>query len=145
MIRQNDKGGQVLIIAAERIAGPSAHAGESGALKASGLQVSGLTVNPGFSDEIMDEGQIIGHFSKRGYNIREMFAALTVPFEFEGRAHPRAEAVLECLHVFAKVTLFAMMPNECGLEIEGVQVASRASHKELDDPLGLGWVMKRAV
>ena len=145
MIRQHDKSGQILVFTAERVAGPSTHAGEAGALKAGGLQVGGLTVNPGPSDQVMDEGQVVSHLSERGYNIREMFAALTVPFELEGRTHPRAQPILEGLHMLAKIALFTMMPNECGLEIEGVQVARRASHEELDDPLGLGWMMERAV
>ena len=84
MIGQHDKGRKIFILAAERIAGPSTHAREAWSLKTGGLQVSGLTVNPGFSDEIMDEGQVVSHLSERGYNIREMFAALTVPFELEG-------------------------------------------------------------
>ena len=145
MVGQHYKSGQILVFTAECVAGPSAHAGESGALKASGLQVSGLTVNPGLSDQVMDEGQVVSHLSKRGYNIREMFATLTVPFELEGRTHPRAQPILEGLHVLAKVALFAMMPNECWLEIEGIQMACRSPHEELDDPLGLGRVMKRAV
>ena len=84
MVGQHYKGGQVLILAAERIAGPGTHAGESGALKAGGLQVGGLAVHARLTDEIMDEGQVVGNLSERGYNIREMFAALTVPFELEG-------------------------------------------------------------
>ena len=145
MIRQHDKSGQILVFTAERVAGPSTHAGEAGALKAGGLQVGGLTVNPGFADEIMDESQVVGHSTQWCYNIGEMFAALPVPFEFERRTHPRAEAVLECLHVFSKVTLFAMIPDECGLEIKCIQMTCCPSHEELNDPPGLGWVVERAV
>ena len=93
----------------------------------------------------MNEGQVGGHITQWRYNVGEMFAALTVPFEFEGRSHPWAQAVLESLHVLAKIALFAMMPNERGLEIKRIQMACCTSHKELDDPLGLEWMMERAV
>ena len=145
MVGQHDKGRQIFILAAERVAHPRAHSGKARPLKARRLQVRGLAVHARLADEIMDESQVVGHLPERGYNIREMFTTLTVPFELEGRTHPRAQPILEGLHVFTKVALFAMMPNECGFEIKRIQMACRSTHKELDDPLGLGWVMERAV
>ena len=64
MVRQHDKGRQVVVQAAQPVAHPRADAGETGPLEAGCLQVSRLAVHAGFADDIVDERHVIDALAK---------------------------------------------------------------------------------
>src|SRR5438034_7364746 len=61
MIGQHDKGRQILVLSAKAIADPGAHARKTRELKPSGLKVSGLAMDSGLSDDIVNKCYLIYH------------------------------------------------------------------------------------
>ena len=140
MVRQNDKGWQIVVEAAQSIAYPGTHAGKTWSLKPGGLQVGGLTVNSGFSDHIVNECDVIDTLGQLGDDGCQRFAALTVLGPFPWGLERLAGGTLEQFDRLAWVPFLIVSFDQFRLEIEKVDVAGSAAHEQLDYPFGL-WCM----
>jgi hypothetical protein len=90
-------------------------------------------MDAGFTDHVMDEGEIVDDWAESGDWFAEHFAGLAVGFEVPDRAEPWAETVLEGFDGFAEVARLAVASDEFGFEVEKVEVAGGTGHEELDD------------
>ena len=142
VVWEDDEGREVLVHGAEAVADPCAGAGEAWSVESGGLEERALGVDAGFSDHVMDEGEIVDDWAESGDRFAEHFAGLAVWFEVPDRAEPWAETVLEGFDGFAEVARLAVAFDEFRFEVEEVEVAGGTCHEELDDAFGAGRVLR---
>ncbi len=138
MVGQHHERRQVVVQAAESVADPRSHPGESRQLEPSRLQIRRLAVDTGFAHQVVDECHLVGDPAEVGHRFTQQLPALAMRFEVPDRLHPGAEPILERLDVFPEVTLLTVAPHQFGFVVEQVDVAGGTRHEQLDDPLGFG-------
>ena len=134
VVGEHDKGRQVVVHRAERVAHPAAGAREAGQHEAGRLQERGRGVHPGGAHHVVDERHLVGDVAERHHGGGKQFAALAIGLEIPDRLQPRAEAVLKCLHRLAKIARLPVVLDEVWLVVPEVDVAGRPRHEELHHP-----------
>lgn len=142
MIREHDKRGKVLVVAAKSVADPTANAREAGTVEAGGLKKSGLAVNAVATDHVVNEGDVVDDVAERSDRRGQHLAALAEGLEVPDRSQPRAESVLESFDGLAEIGWLSVSLEEFGLVIEEIDVTCATGHEELNDALGFGGMMR---
>ena len=102
-------------------------------------------MDAGLADEIVNPRDLIDHAAEVGDDFAQHLAALAVGLEIPHGFLPRAEAVLEGLHMFAEITRLAVALHEFWFEIKEVEMTGRTGHEELHDAFRLGRMMQLAA
>ena len=140
--RDDDESGQVIVHTAQAVAHPRTHAREARPLETGRLQISCLTVNAGFADDIVNECHVIHALAELRDDRGQRLAALAVLSPFPRRLECVAGGALEQLDGLAWIPFFAVPLNEFRLVVKQIQMTRRAAHEQLNHPLGLGLVMQ---
>ena len=93
----------------------------------------------------MDERHVIDTGRQVGHQAADVLAARAVLLPCPGALHDRPRRALEQLDLAAGVELLAVPLDQLRLVIEGIDLAGRPRHEQLDDPLGLGPAVQAAV
>ena len=145
VVRKDDKCGEIFVERTETVAHPCAGTGESGSVKAGGLEKGRLRMNAGFADDVVDPCDVVHNGSKVRNDFTDVFPALAVGFELPDGGFPRAEPVLKRFYGFAEVAGFSVVFDEVRFEVEQVQMARGTRHEKLDDPLRFCPVRRRGT
>ena len=136
VIGEDDERGEVLVVAAQRVAHPGAGAGETGEHEAGRLEERGRGVDPRRAHHVVDERDPVDHAPQRRHHVGQLLAARPVPTERPDRREPGPEAVLERLHRLAEVARLAVPFHQLRLVVEKIDVAGRPRHEQLHDSFG---------
>ena len=98
MIGQDNKGRQVIALAAQRITDPRPGTGKTRELKTGRLQQRPLAMHTGLADDVMHKGDVIDDRAERSDDIAEHLAALSIGLESPGAAETGARGALKQLH-----------------------------------------------
>ncbi len=135
MVGQHDEGGEILVLRAEAVADPTAHARKAGQVETRRLQQRGLRVNSGLAHDVVDEREFVRDRAEVRDGIAQHFAGLAIRPELPHRFLPRTEAVLKRFDGLAEVAGLAVPLHQLGLEVEEVEMAGGPGHEELNDAL----------
>ena len=103
--------------------------GKARPLETGRLQISCLTVNAGFTDDIVNERHVIHALAKLRDDRGQRLAALAVPGPFPRRLERVAGGALEQLDALARIPFFAVPLDEFRLVVKQIQMTRRAAHE----------------
>ena len=131
-VGQDDERRQVLVLAAQTVADPGAHAGEA-AQRKPGVHLShGGHVVGAVGDHRLDEREFVGTIAQMRQQAAHPQSTLTVPAELERTPEEVARLAEKSRHI----ERFAVSPGEFGFVVQGVDVAHAAHREDLDHSLG---------
>ena len=148
--REDDEGGEIVVLAAEAVGEPGTEAGFAGELAAGHEERAGGVVVDGVGVDGADDGEVIDELGGPREEFADPGAVLAVLGEFENRRRD-GEFRLAAGHrgdALAGADGVGELDVELGGEprfvVEGVELRRPAVHVEVDDALGGGREMRQA-
>ena len=142
-VGQDDEGGQVLVVGPQAVRQPRPQGGEAVEGEAGVHQEGGRRVVRGLAVHRMDEGQVVDPLRQVGEQRTDPRPRLAVLPERERRLHQPARAAEEGVDLALAGEFLALELRQVGLVVEGVDVAQAPGAEDLDDSLGLRWIVQR--
>ena len=136
--------GQVPVHGAEPVGEPRPEAGPAGLLRARLHERDRGVVVDRVGVDAAHDAQVVDHLRRVGQRLRDLGAALAVAREVELARRDREARLAgghrrDALAVADRVgELLVEHVAELRLPVEGLELAGRAGHEQVDDPLGLG-------
>ena len=143
-IGNGDEGRQILVLRAQRVAHPRAHAGKAVERETGAHLVLGRAVRVRLGRHRVDEAQVVGQLRQVRQQIGDHLARLPARLEFPVRLHEVAVLALKGDELVPPGHRLAVALDQLRLVIPRVQMAQRAGAKDHQHILRLGREMRRA-
>ena len=102
-------------------------------------------MNASLANHVVNKGDIINYIAQRRDSIAKHLPGFAIGFKIPNGFKPGPESVLKRFDFLTEVGTLTMLLDEFWFEIEKINMASSARHEKLNDPLGLGWVMRKPL
>ncbi len=142
-VGDGDVGGERFVVAAEGIGGPGADTGEAIESEPGVHEIFTGAVGVGISGERVDEAHVIDEVAEVGDEVGDHFPALAAGSEFPGAFGEHALFALEGDEVIGTGHGLAVVADEVGFIVEGIELAAGTGAEDHEDLFGgggeVGW------
>ncbi len=138
MIREDDEAGQVLVLAPQPVGNPAADARMAGEDAAGVHLEQRWAVRGAERMHRADERDVVDVLGDVRKELRDLHAALAVPLEPPRRRHQAAGRPHRCPHSPDALHRLALVFEQGGSWVEGIDLADAAVAEDRDHRLGLG-------